>query len=440
MTTPTPPSRPGDHGVIAPAPPVPSEPFLAETGPPPPGPGTRPEPPPPPASDGVPDTRFPSAEVPGAGVVGAEVPGAEVVGAGAPDPDGRHGDPLHGLVHTAVADRPLEDVARLITLLERSPEHARTTADALRAAGVDRPVEDVSRLVDLLTRPPRDSRSADVVIRAAAECRPLDEVTRLMELLHRTRVEPHCVRAAVEAVAVNRPVEELAELIARLAADGAPLVHAPLPAPPVEAAAEPVEPQPAAALATAVEPDDAPRPRRRHGAERAKQTKPAKDPRPAKDSRGPETDTAERTGKADKAGGAAKTSRAPLLLARGAGLLAFVCGVAHAPRYGVALPQNVLQTTLLVSGLCVVLALAMPSRTVRGRLAAATATLVVTAAFALGPVIGGRFGLPDPAQLQAAMVAPPWIAGTAAAAAALAALALLLASLWAVGARRERER
>ncbi|MFD9096564.1 hypothetical protein [Streptomyces collinus] len=380
----------------------------------------------------------------GAEAAGARVVSAAVEGAGTPDPDGRHGDPLHGLVHTAVADRPLEDVARLITLLERSPEHARTTADALRAAGVDRPVEDVSRLVDLLTRPPRDSRSADVVIRAAAECRPLDEVTRLMDLLHRTRVEPHCVRAAVEAVAVNRPVEELAELIARLAADGAPPVHAPLPAPPEEAAADPVEPSPA--LATdAVDPDDTPRPRRRHGAERAKQAKPAKDPRTATDSRGPKagkgktgkTDNADR---AEQAAGAAKTSRAPLLLARGAGLLAFVCGVAHAPRYGVALPQNVLQTTLLVSGLCVVLALAMPSRTVRGRLAAATATLVVTAAFALGPVIGGRFGLPDPAQLQAAMVAPPWIAGTAAAAAALAALALLLASLWAVGARREGER
>ncbi|MER6471984.1 hypothetical protein [Streptomyces collinus] len=378
----------------------------------------------------------------------AQVVGAEVVGAGAPDPDGRHGDPLHGLVHTAVADRPLEDVARLITLLERSPEHARTTADALRAAGVDRPVEDVSRLVDLLTRPPRDSRSADVVIRAAAECRPLDEVTRLMELLHRARVEPHCVRAAVEAAAVNRPVEELAELIARLAAEGAPPVHAPLPAPPEEAAADPVEPPPAPAPAAFMEPDDTPRPRRRHGAERAKQAKPAKDPGTATAPRDPKTgkgradkaDKVDSSAGADKAAGAAKTSKAPLLLARGAGLLAFVCGVAHAPRYGVALPQNVLQTTLLVSGLCVVLALAMPSRTVRGRLAAATATLVVTAAFALGPVIGGRFGLPDPTQLQAAMVAPPWIAGTAAAAAALAALALLLASLWAVGARREGER
>ncbi|MDX2597620.1 hypothetical protein PV343_36030 [Streptomyces sp. WI03-4A] len=384
----------------------------------------------------------------GAEAAGAQVVSAERVGAGAPDPDGRHGDPLHGLVHTAVADRPLEDVARLITLLERSPEHARTTADALRAAGVDRPVEDVSRLVDLLTRPPRDSRSADVVIRAAAECRPLDEVTRLMELLHRTRVEPHCVRAAVEAVAVNRPVEELAELIARLAADGAPPAHAPLPAPPEEAAAHAVEPPPAPGPAAVVEPDDTPRPRRRHGAERVKQAKSAKDPRTATDSRDPKTgkgkadktERSGRSGRSDKAAGAAKTSKAPLLLARGAGLLAFVCGVAHAPRYGVALPQNVLQTTLLVSGLCVVLALAMPSRTVRGRLAAATATLVVTAAFALGPVIGGRFGLPDPAQLQAAMVAPPWIAGTAAAAAALAALALLLASLWAVGARRESER
>jgi hypothetical protein len=133
--------------------------------------------------------------------------------------DPPYGDPLDGLVRAAVADRPVEDVVRLITLLERSPEHARTTADALRAAAVGRSVEDVTRLVTLLTEEPRGSDSADEAIRTAAERRSLDDVTRLMRLLHRTPVGPRCGQAAVQAVAVGRPVEELAELISLLAAD-----------------------------------------------------------------------------------------------------------------------------------------------------------------------------------------------------------------------------
>ncbi|MER6547980.1 hypothetical protein [Streptomyces sp. NPDC001250] len=142
-----------------------------------------------------------------------------------------YGDPLPGLVQAAVANRPVEDVVRLITLLEGSPEHARTTADALRAVGVDRSVEDLARLVTLLTEAPRDTASADEAIRAAAERRPLDDVSRLMQLLHRTSMGPYCGQAAVRAVAVSRPVEELAELIGRLAADRA-VRETPLSGPP----------------------------------------------------------------------------------------------------------------------------------------------------------------------------------------------------------------
>ncbi|MGW1052073.1 hypothetical protein [Streptomyces sp. NPDC002521] len=142
-----------------------------------------------------------------------------------------YGDPLPGLVQAAVANRPVEDVVRLITLLEGSPEHARTTADALRAVGVDRSVEDLARLVTLLTEAPRDTASADEAIRVAAERRPLDDVSRLMQLLHRTSMGPYCGQAAVRAVAVSRPVEELAELIGRLAADRA-VRETPLSGPP----------------------------------------------------------------------------------------------------------------------------------------------------------------------------------------------------------------
>ncbi|GAA2461019.1 hypothetical protein [Streptomyces glaucus] len=128
-----------------------------------------------------------------------------------------YGDPVGDLLRAAVADRPLEEVADLITMLESSPQYAQTTADVLRTAGVDRSVEDVARLVALLTRPPRQADSADEAIRAAAACRPVEDVTRLMTLLHRTPLEPHCGQEAVRAAATGRPVEDLVELIGRLA-------------------------------------------------------------------------------------------------------------------------------------------------------------------------------------------------------------------------------
>ncbi|MER5209684.1 hypothetical protein ABT063_03595 [Streptomyces sp. NPDC002838] len=153
-----------------------------------------------------------------------------------------YGDPVDELVRAAVADRPLEDIAHLITLLEQSPEYAEATIAALRAVGVGRSVEDVTRLVALLTRPPRDAASADEAIRAAAECRPVAEVTRLLELLHRTPLEPHCGEEAVRAAA-GRSVEELVDLIGRLAEERQARADLPTPepesAPPTEGAEEP---------------------------------------------------------------------------------------------------------------------------------------------------------------------------------------------------------
>lgn len=140
-------------------------------------------------------------------------------------PEGEYTDPMHGLVHAAVADRPLEEVLQLITLLEQSPKYAQATVDALRAVGVDRSVEDVTRLVTLLTRPPRNPDCADEAIRAAAECRPVEDVTRLMTLLQRAPLEPHCGEEAVRAAA-SRPVEELVQLIGRLAEEQSDAAHA----------------------------------------------------------------------------------------------------------------------------------------------------------------------------------------------------------------------
>ncbi|MBL3666131.1 hypothetical protein JL475_09005 [Streptomyces sp. M2CJ-2] len=132
------------------------------------------------------------------------------------------GDAVGGLMCAAVSDRPLEEVADLITSLARSPEHTPAVVDALRAVGVGRSVEDVARLVALLTRPPRDADSADEVIRAAAAHRPVADVTRLVTLLQNEELAPHCREEALRAAASGRSVEELIELIDRLAAQEPP--------------------------------------------------------------------------------------------------------------------------------------------------------------------------------------------------------------------------
>lgn len=351
-----------------------------------------------------------------------------------PPEEPAHGDPLRSLVHAAVADRPLEDVVRLITLLESTPEPARTTADVLRAVAVDRSVEDVTRLVTLLTEPPRDSDSADEAIRAAAQRRPLEDVSRLVQLLHRGPAESHCAEAAVRAVAVHRPVEELAELIGRLAAERrtsqaeerslstavAPAVVWEVGWSAPQASAE--AGRPAAAEPTAGRPAAAgPVKTRRIVVEGRTRT--------------PRSDAEGRAG-ADRAGDD-RTPTACLWAARCAALLVFLCGTAHAPRYWTALSHGALGATLLASALCGLLALALTARAAPARLVAATAAVGVTAVLAAGHVLGGRFSLPDPARLRAATLAPSWLAGPTAAAAALGALAVLLTAL--TPGRAERE-
>ncbi|WP_432027629.1 hypothetical protein [Streptomyces sp. 1222.5] len=344
------------------------------------------------------------------------------------------GDPLHQLVHAAVADRPVEDVAQLITLLERSPEHARTAADALRAAGVDRSVEDVTRLVALLTEPSRESDSADQVLRAAAERRSLEDVTLLMQLLHRNPVERRCGQAAVRAAAVSRPVEELAELISRLAAERT-RQESPLPEPPAPEQTRHLPTFAVAAAAAVPAPQEAGAPPRpaEPGAE---QPRPAKSltvtvrslrPRPARDRAA--------SGSPDD-----RTVPAPLWTARGAALLVFLCGVAHAPRYWTGLSQGVLGSTIVVAALCMLLALTLPARAAQARLVAATAAVGVTAVLAVGQLLAGRFGPRGISRLWDGTLAPSWLAGTAAAAAAAAALAVLAAALTTGGAGADGSR
>ncbi|MFG2636548.1 hypothetical protein ACGFX8_22165 [Streptomyces sp. NPDC048362] len=428
---------------------------------------------------------------------GVATPGPHVVVRPAPLPDHlsaaphqdepTYGDPLRGLVHAAVADRPVEDVVRLITLLERSPEHARTTADALRAAAVDRSVEDVTRLVALLSEPPREPDSAQEAIRAATERRSLEDVTRLMQLLHRAPAGSECGQAAVRAAAASRPVEELAELISRLAADGA--VHPgsrtepglPASAGPRTGAAgstsrseagsrlpEPgsgpraetgdsgsgsvgslfesdtAEAATAAAIATVPGLKDRQAQDRqaqdRSGAnpssvDRSSQTRSTQD-RSSPDRVAQESASAGASAKDDAANGRSgpngpfepRSPSSSLWVARVASLLMFLCGLAHTPRYWTALSQGVLGATIVVSGLCLLLALALPARTAQARIVAATAAVGVTVVIA-AVQMSGRFTPPGLSRMWTATLAPSWLAGTAAVVAALAALVALTVTL-----------
>ncbi|MFD3838057.1 hypothetical protein ACFWWC_17615 [Streptomyces sp. NPDC058642] len=288
-----------------------------------------------------------------------------------------YGDPVDGLVRAAVADRPLEEVAQLITLLEQSPLYARATVDALRAVGVNRSVDDVTRLVVLLTRPPRDVASADEAIHAAAETRPVEDVTRLMALLQQAPLEPHCGQEAVRAAATGRSVEELVELIGRLAEErkGAPpsqTTHAPA--------------------------DDV-------------------DDVDGVDDAGLHRDPAARPGLARR-----RTARPPAWPARLTAVALLLCAVAHVPVHqdGVSLRRYGL--VLGLAGLCLLLGLLVAVRPAAPVLAAA---VLVPAALAAAQLYASRF---DSGRLSAALdltLAPAWIAGLAAVCAALAALAAL---------------
>jgi hypothetical protein len=290
--------------------------------------------------------------------------------------DRSYGDPVGDLVRAAVADRPLEDVVHLITLLEQSPQYAQSTAAALRAVGVDRSVEDVTRLVALLTRPPRDADSADEAIRAAAESRPVEDVTRLVALLNRSELQPHCGQEAVRAAATGRPVEELVELIGRLATEPPPQ-----PSPEThEAYDEEWRPEPEVPGASAF---------------------PAPPPHPPAPGR---------------------TRGAALWPSRIAALALLVCGVLCFPVHQDGASLQVYGFALGVSLLCVLLA-AMTLRPVAPLLALA---VVVPAGVAAGQLLNGQFRSAGLARALELPLAPAWLAGTAAVCASLAALTALV--------------
>jgi hypothetical protein len=296
--------------------------------------------------------------------------------------DRSYGDPVGDLVRAAVADRPLEDVVHLITLLEQSPEYAQATVAALRAVGVDRSVEDVTRLVSLLTRPPRDADSADEAIRAAAESRPVEDVTRLVALLNRSELQPHCGQEAVRAAATGRPVEELVELIGRLATETPPQ--------PSYEAYEPRDP---------------------YGEEwRPEAEMPGPGAFPAPPPHPPAS---------------APTRRASAWPSWIAALALLVCGVLCFPAHRDGASVPVYGFALGVSLLCVLLALL----TVRPVLPVLVLAVVVPAGVAAGQLLDGRFRSAGLSRALELPLAPAWVAGTAAVCASLAALTALVVHL-----------
>lgn len=74
-------------------------------------------------------------------------------------------DGLRMLLQTAVACRPLEEVADLVTLLRRSGQVPDAANEALRAAAVSRPVEDVVSLALLLSNEEESAPQPERIVR-----------------------------------------------------------------------------------------------------------------------------------------------------------------------------------------------------------------------------------------------------------------------------------
>ncbi|MFE9675602.1 hypothetical protein ACFYO5_15985 [Streptomyces sp. NPDC006259] len=330
-------------------------------------------------------------------------------GTPSPAPDARtaYPDPIEGLLHATVVHRSLEDVALLVALLEESEEGRQAAVGVLRAIGTDRPVEDVTRLVAVLSRPPYEAGHADHMIRAAAENRPVEEVTRLMALLYREPLEQHCGDEAVLAAATHRPVEELAELVARLARQReeqaarqrqeqeARQRQAGLPAGPWDHV--PGVPEDPLAPFDVL---DGPPPR-------PAEPPPYRTPAPA---RAPAPTVSPWAAWTDWA--------AAVTLA--------LCGVAHVAVHRQGVPVGALATALALSGLCLLLALALLRRPALPLLVLG---VLAPAVFAGAQVFAGRVAVVGLSPLTEATLAPPWIAGPVAAVTAVTVTVALLVHL-----------
>ena len=123
-----------------------------------------------------PETVVETAEGTVGGTTGQEA--ATVAVPAEPEPD-RVPDWAAALVHSAVANRPVADVARLFALLDADGEHAWPSPASEVAAG--RPLEELTVLLSAL-RGPQLTRGRDI-LRVAVVTRPVPEVVQLVHAL-----------------------------------------------------------------------------------------------------------------------------------------------------------------------------------------------------------------------------------------------------------------
>lgn len=146
-----------------------------------------------------------------------------------PEPD-RVPDWAAALVNSAVANRPVADVARLFALLDADGEHAWPSPASEVAAG--RPLEELTLLLSAL-RGPQLTRGRDI-LRVAVVTRPVAEVVQLVHALGGPNSP--VVEQALQLAAIARPIDDVVALARALegVAVDRPAPPAPEPSPPQE--------------------------------------------------------------------------------------------------------------------------------------------------------------------------------------------------------------
>ncbi|MGW7286141.1 hypothetical protein ACWGH4_11705 [Streptomyces sp. NPDC054847] len=128
--------------------------------------------------------------------------------------------PIHTLLWTAATERPVAEVAALVSRLKRTGEVDSPGDLALRAAAVSRPLEEVRQLVALLNEYPHPLHEADTTLRAAAVGRPIEDVVQLVNMIGTDASEWRS--AANEAAADDDPSPPPGENTARHEAPAEP--------------------------------------------------------------------------------------------------------------------------------------------------------------------------------------------------------------------------
>ncbi|MFI1936200.1 hypothetical protein ACH44C_03225 [Streptomyces purpureus] len=96
---------------------------------------------------------------------------------------------IHTLLWTAATERPVDEVASLVSRLQETGELSCPADVALRAAAVSRPLDEVRQLVVLLNASGYDLERAETTLRAAAVGRPIEDVVKLVNIIGHDNVD-----------------------------------------------------------------------------------------------------------------------------------------------------------------------------------------------------------------------------------------------------------